>query len=200
MENEEIKGFKVIKQPSGDVIIDGFCKYPQEKTKCLNLYNRIQKINLEFKGIKFPNKMRFWEEIVVPNDDTLQKYYSLNGILEIIQMNENRIKEGETFVKPELRKVKESDIPYLIVRFYQFSEKGTIEVSSIEEVIRKSYVPYLQNPLSTRVLTKLRKSKVKIEQLRHIPILPLMFLEIKDNRVEPLDHIVKITQELTKDK
>ena len=196
MGKEEIKGFEVYKQSSGDVIIDGFCKYPQEQTKCLNLYNRIQKINLEFKGIKFPNKMRFWEEIVVPTDDTLQKYYSLNGILEIIQMNENRIKKGETFVKPELRIVQESDIPYLIVRFYQFSDNGTIEVNSFDDVIKKSHVPYLRNPLPTSVLTKLRKRKVKTEQLKHIPILPLMFLEINDDSIAPLEHIVKTINEL----
>ena len=197
MEKEELKGFKVHRQSSGDVIIDGFCKYPQEKSKCLNLYNKIQKINIEFKGIKFPNKMSFWEAIVVPTDENLQNYYSLSGVLKIIQMNENRIQEGETFVKPELRIMKESDIPYLIVRFYQFSETGTIEVKSIDEVIRKSHISYQRNPLSTSVLTKLRKRKVKTEQLKHIPILPLMFLEINDEGVKPLDHIVKTINELS---
>lgn len=196
MEKINLYGFNVVKELSGKYFIEGFCKYPQEKKKCLYLYNKLEEVNVELKGISFPNLIKHWSHIVEPTDDNIPTFYSLIGILKIIQINRWKIQGRETFIKPELKFYDDSEFPFLILNFYQFNEFGDIEVNSVQDVISLSKTTYVKNPFTRNLLSKLKKKNAKIEQLKHIPIIPLSFIEFDNEGITKVGYIYDIIENL----
>ena len=181
MENiTDLLDFEIRYTEDGTIEILDICNYPQESKKCFDLHKHLDLHNIYNSGIKFPIHLKQWSVTLTPdNDDTIKKYYSLDGIKTILDENISSLKDKITFFKPKITYPPKSKYPNLILHFYQVVEDGGMYFLVDDEL--SMYETSLMHYENTKQFTKRRikdlEKLVSVSELQQIPFLPIELIK-----------------------
>ncbi len=180
---EDLFGFDVNYLNDGTVEIKCPCLYPEDSIKCFELYRHLELNNIYNSGIEFPIRLSHWTISITPdNEETIKKYYTLDGIRTILDENISKLKDKTTYFKPEISYPPKSKFPILMIHFYDIVEDGGMYIIDDLDMFESiCVINYERENRFTKKRIKDLEKLVNVKELQQIPFLPIELIQFNDD-------------------
>lgn len=178
----DLYGFNIQYDEDGNIEILDMCNYPDESKKCFDFFKHLELLNIYNSGIDFPIHLRHWKVTITPDDEqTIKKYYCIDGIKLVLDENKSKLIGTKTFFKIEISFPPGSLYPNLIFHFFHnlINEEGGMYNIDEIDMFESCLIHYDSNPFTderTEALNKL----VNVAELQQIPFLPIELIKFND--------------------
>lgn len=177
----DLYGFNTQYDEEGNIEILDMCDYPGESKNCFDFFKHLELNNINNSGIDFPFHLKHWSVTITPDDEeTIKKYYSVDGLKLVLDENISKLKGTTTFFKVEISFPLGSLYPKLIFHFYHnlINEGGMYIIDELD-MFESILIHYDTNPFTderTEALNKL----VNVEELQQILFFPVELIRFDE--------------------
>ena len=196
---EDVYGFKVnLLEGLNDekwYEITEYPNFPQESRNSMDLYNELEKDNLQGRNVVFPLKLDITITTMGLDSQTAQ-YFSIGGIIKLLDRDKDLFVHTDTFFKVKL--VYDQDLPILSIIYYTICETGSRSISSLDELLDLTFIDYDTDQFTKDRIEEFEKAGVNFNEIEHIPIIPLLWMQFNDdNSLKDILHLTLIEKHLT---
>lgn len=167
--NEEEKRYEILEFPH----------FPQDTKQSKQLYFQIERENFIKRNFEFPIKLNITERIVEIKYENIE-FITLQDIYDIIEKDKNRFINTDTFIKVEL--VYENKTCILSILYYTICDNGSTTIQNIHDLLDFTFIKYNTKKFTKKFIKPRMKKYGNIpNDIEHIPLLPLMWLDYDEN-------------------
>ena len=131
------------------------------------------------RNIQFPIKLDITERIVEIEYDFID-FFSIEELFDIIEKDKNRFINTDTFFKVKL--VYENKKSIISIIYYTISNTGTTEIKNINDLLDFVFIHYDTKKITKKFIKpRMKKYGEFPNDVEHIPILPLLWLDYDEN-------------------
>lgn len=174
--------FEVRELGDGNIEILDLCNYPQESKQSFDFLKHLELLNIYNSGLDFPIYLRHWKVTITPDDEqTIKKYYCIDGIKLVLDENKSKLIGTTTFFKIEISFPPGSLYPNLIFHFFHnlINEEGGMYIIDEIDMFESCLIHYDSNPFTDERIEALNKL-VNVAELQQIPFLPIELIKFND--------------------
>ena len=179
----DLYGFNTQYDEEGNIEILDMCDYPGESKNCFDFFKHLELYNIYKSGIDFPINLKHWSVTITPDDEeTLKKYYCIDGLKLVLEENISKLKDTTTFFKVEISFPLGSLYPNLIFHFFHnlINEGGmNILVNDELDMFESILIHYDTNPFTDERIEELNKL-VNVAELQQILFFPVELIRFNE--------------------
>ncbi|GGC78918.1 hypothetical protein GCM10011508_02920 [Flavobacterium lutivivi] len=175
--------FQVRHIEDGVIEVLDVANYPQDDKNSFDFFKNLELLNINNGELIFPLHIKHWEVVITPdNDDTIKKYYKIDGIKTILDENKSKLINKTTFFKPEITFPPNSIYPNFILHFYQVDKEGGIYVIDDLDMFETCLIHYEDTKQFTEDRIETLNKLVNVAELQQFPFLPIELIRFTDDR------------------
>lgn len=171
----DLYGFNIQYDEDGNIEILDLGNHPGESKQSFDFFKHLELLNIYNSGIEFPLHLRHWKVTITPDDEqTIRKYYCIDGIKLVLDDNKSKFIGTTTFFKIEISFPPGSLYPNLIFHFFHnlINEEGGMYIIDEIDMFESCLIHYDSNPFTDERIEALNKL-VNVAELQQIPFLPI---------------------------
>lgn len=173
--------FQVRHIEDGVIEVLNVANYPQDDKNSFDFFKNLELLNINNSELIFPLHIKHWKvEITPDNDDTIKKYYKIDGIKTILDENKSKLINKTTFFKPEITFPPNSIYPNFILHFYQVVKEGGIYVIDELDMFESCLIHYADTKQFTNERIEALNKLVNVAELQQFPFLPIELIRFNE--------------------